>query len=204
MSENATAETKSIIDLKNKANSIINSKTMYAAGAGLIPFPVVDIAVLLGVQLSMIKSIAELFDQKFEEKWARHLVTTLVGGLGTAGVVSGVKAIPIVGSVVGMFTAPVTGAAATYALGKVFTHHFSHGGTLLSFDPVKSRKHFQQAYEEGTLKVEDLSSEENKKGFFDKLGYKDDLDDLKAQNKKTLDQMAELNAKLEKLLNGSK
>lgn len=65
----------------------------------------------------------------------------------------------------------VTAAAGTYATGKVFTYHFSQGGTLLDFDPVKSREFFQQEFESGQRFVADLSEVEEEvkkkqKGFF--------------------------------------
>jgi len=154
---NTVVEAPSISSLKKKANSITNRRTLYAAGAGLIPFPIVDIAALLGVQIVMIRDIAKLYEINFKEQRVKSIITTLVGDLGAIGVMSGVKTIPVVGSIIGAFSTSLTGAAATYALGKVFTQHFDQGGTLLDFDPVKSRKYFQEAYDEGKLYVEDLS-----------------------------------------------
>lgn len=146
---------------KRQADKITTRRTLYAAGAGLIPMPLVDIATVLGVQVIMIRDIARVYDADFKEQTVRSLITTLVGDIGAVGimgtVMSGVKAIPVVGTLLGGFTASITGAAATYALGKVFTQHFDQGGTLLTFDPVKSRKYFQDAYEEGQLFVEDLA-----------------------------------------------
>lgn len=160
--EAETVETTlSTVRLTQKADDIVKRRTLYAAGAGLIPIPLVDIATLLGVQVIMIRDIARLYNVDFKEQRVRSIITTLVGDLGAFGVmgtvITGVKAIPIVGTILGGFTASVTGAAATYALGKVFTQHFDQGGTLLNFDPVKSRKFFQESYEEGKLFVEDLS-----------------------------------------------
>ena len=147
----------STINLKKQADAITNRRTLYAAGAGLLPFPLVDVAALLGVQAFMVKDIADVYGVDFKEQKAKSIITTLVGDLGALGVMSGVKAIPVVGSILGAFSASLTGAAATYALGRVFTQHFDQGGTLLNFDPVTSRKYFQEAYEEGRLYVEDLS-----------------------------------------------
>ncbi len=147
----------STASLKKEANKITTRRTLYAAGAGLIPLPLVDVATLLGVQIIMIRDISRVYGVDFKEQRVRSIITTLIGDLGAAGVMSGVKAIPVVGTLVGSFTGALTGAAATYALGKVFTQHFDQGGTLLSFDPVKSRQYFQEAYEEGQIFVEDLS-----------------------------------------------
>jgi len=110
----------------------------------------------------MIRDIAQIYNVDYKDQVARSIITTLVGDLGAVGVMSGVKAIPVLGSLLGGFTASITGAASTYALGKVFTQHFDQGGTLLDFDPVKSRKYFQDAYEEGKIFVEGLTETDEK------------------------------------------
>ncbi|MCB9294770.1 MAG: hypothetical protein H6559_16855 [Lewinellaceae bacterium] len=65
-------------------------------------------------------------------------------------------------------------AAAAYALGKVFTQHFDQGGTLLDFDPVKSREFFEKEFEVGRMFVSDVTEVEEevkkeKKGMFGNL-----------------------------------
>lgn len=139
------------LERQSKADAITKRRTIYAAGAGLIPFPVLDLATLLGIQVVMIRDLAEVYEmeESFNENKAKHLIHSLVGSLGVSGVLSGVKAIPVVGSIVGMIGSPLNGAAATYALGKVFTKHFDHGGTLLDFDPAASRDYFEKEFEEG-------------------------------------------------------
>jgi uncharacterized protein (DUF697 family) len=136
---------------KMEANALVRRKTLYAAGAGLIPIPILDVATLLGVQVTMIKQIADIYEveHNYKKKWFGDIITALVGDLATVGVVSAVKAIPIVGTVIGIFTSPLTSASATYALGRVFIQHFDQGGTLLDFDPVTSRKLFNEEYKRG-------------------------------------------------------
>lgn len=58
-------------------------------------------------------------------------------------------AFPGMGALLGGATTVVTAAAGTYATGMVFTHHFEQGGTLLDFDPVKSRAFFQREFDVG-------------------------------------------------------
>lgn len=199
--------TSSTVELKNQANAITNRRTLYAAGIGLIPFPLVDVAAILGVQVVMIRDIANVYDVDFKEKPVRSIIATLVGDLGAIGVMSGVKAIPVLGTFIGGFTTSLTGAAATFALGKVFTQHFDQGGTLLNFDPVKSRKYFQEAFEEGQLYVEDLSETDdevkdksNWKNFFSRkkkeevVDNVEDLTDLRKKN----EEMKEMIMKLQK------
>ncbi|MFK7983172.1 MAG: DUF4332 domain-containing protein [Saprospiraceae bacterium] len=136
------------IDRIKEANKITNRKTIYAAGAGLIPFPIVDTAALLGVQLTMLQSIANLYEVEFKEHIAQSLIGSLISSISSIGVI---KLIPGLGTLAGGATAAITGATATYALGRVFTQHFDQGGTLLDFDPVSSREYYHKEFENGQL-----------------------------------------------------
>jgi len=193
----------STVQLKKQADAITNRRTLYAAGVGLLPFPLIDIAALLGIQVVMIRDIAKVYDVDFMEQPVQSLITTLVGDLGAVGVVSGVKTIPVIGSYIGGFTLSITGAAATYALGKVFTQHFDQGGTLLTFDPVKSRKYFQQAFEEGKLYVEDLAESDQaaqeKSGWRKFFNIKDKTLLAKKESSDTTEELAELRKKNEEI-----
>ena len=169
--ENTGAEVKSTVELKKEADKITVRRTLYAAGAGLLPFPIIDAALLLGIQITMVRSISQVYGVEFKENLVKSIIGSLVGTVGTAGVI---KAIPVVGTAIGSLTAATVGAASTYALGKVFTQHFDQGGTLLNFDPVASREYFQQEFEAGRLLVKDVQDveegvEKEKKGFFDNL-----------------------------------
>lgn len=148
---------KSTEELKQEADRITKRRTLYAAGAGLLPFPVIDAAILLGIQITMIRSIAKLYKVEFKENLVKSIIGSLVGSVGTAGVM---KAIPGLGTILGSLTTSATAAAATYAVGKVFTQHFDQGGTLLDFNPVKSREFFEKEFEAGRMFVSDVSEVE--------------------------------------------
>ena len=63
--ENVTL--KSTNELKLEAHKIIQRRTLYAAGAGLIPFPLVDAALLVGIQVTMVRSISKIYNVEFKE-----------------------------------------------------------------------------------------------------------------------------------------
>lgn len=144
---------------KAAAKKRIRNHMLYAAGLGLIPIPIVDTASILTTQVLMLRSIAKIYGLPFKEQRAKSLIGVLAGNLGTTSVL---KVIPGLGSVVGGAAMSLTAVAATYAIGKVFTLHFEQGGTLLDFDPVKSRKYFEQAYKEGEIKAAALKSKTKK------------------------------------------
>ena len=142
---------------KKKANKIVRFRTLLAAGFGFIPFPLLDAACILSIQLWMIRDLAKLYGIPFKKQLAQSIIGSLVGNIGTVGAV---KLIPGLGSLLGGGAVALSGGAATYALGKIFTQHFSQGGTLLTFDPVKSQQYFQQLYEEGKASVQELKEQE--------------------------------------------
>ena len=173
---------KSTESLKQEAHGIVKRRTLYAAGAGLLPFPVLDTAVVLGIQITMVRSISKLYHVEFKENIVKSIIGSLVGALGTAGVL---KAIPGAGQIIGGITAAATSAAATYALGKVFTQHFDQGGTLLDFDPVKSREFFEKEFEAGRMFVSDVTEVEKavEKEQTEKKGLGDLFTNKKKQQK---------------------
>jgi len=133
------------------AQSIIRYYSGWSLGAGLVPIPLVDMLLVSGVQIQMLRKLSDLYEVKFSEHIARNLVAALLGGLVaetlSAGVVGPLlRSIPGIGGLLGLVTMPALSAAATYALGRVFTEHFESGGTLLTFDPAKMREFFRKEY----------------------------------------------------------
>jgi uncharacterized protein (DUF697 family) len=70
------------------------------------------------------------------------------------------KAVPLVGALVGAPSMMVFCGASAWALGKVFVQHFESGGTFLSFDPGKVKEHFQEQFEEGQKLAATMGAEE--------------------------------------------
>ncbi len=199
MSETLTMESVTVVSSrKRRADAITNRRTLYAAGAGLIPIPIIDIATLLGVQIVMIKDIAAVYNElpNFRRNKIKNFITALVGDFGVAGIMSGVKAIPIVGSIVGLIGAPVTAAASTYALGKVFTQHFDQGGTLLDFDPETSRDYFREEFENGKNLANDITDETNGPAT---SGSPSESPEAKSFQNKLLKSLDKINERLDKL-----
>ncbi len=135
-------------------NKIVKQHALVAAGVGFLPLPIVDYVALIGVQLNLLRKLAEIYDVPFFEDKVKHLITPLVGAA-FPGLVGGplmfslTKFIPFLGSTVGIVTMPILGGATTYAVGKVFIQHFASGGTFLTFDPEKVKAYYAQMFEEG-------------------------------------------------------
>jgi uncharacterized protein (DUF697 family) len=124
-------------------------------GVGLIPFPVVDMVGITGVQLNMLRRLSNTYEVPFTEHKVKNILASLLGGSSVLPIgrtlMSLVKAVPLAGQAIGAVTMPITAGAVTYAVGKVFHQHFASGGTFLTFDPDKVREYYKEMLEEGKV-----------------------------------------------------
>ena len=134
------AETTEVpqVDVHERAAEIISSSVRWSAAAGAVPLPILDLVALGVVQAKMISDLSQAYGQPVNAEAAKSVVSVLLGTLLPAGVTgallgSGSKTVPMVGTVLGMVSMAAFGAAATYAIGKVFVRHFEKGGSLESF-----------------------------------------------------------------------
>ena len=144
------------------ADGLVANYALGSLAVGAIPFPVVDLVALSGLQLKMLHSLAKLYGVDFSEQLGKSLIASLIGGGVPLSVAthlaalgrSLVKTLPGVGTAAGMVGMSVFGGASTYAVGKVFIQHFESGGTLLDFDPKRVKDYYAQQFEKGkeTLK----------------------------------------------------
>jgi uncharacterized protein (DUF697 family) len=135
------------------AQEIIKKYMWWSAGAGLIPFPYLDLSAVVGVQIKMLADMSKAYEVEFSANRIKAVVGALLGGLGTEGlshnfIMRWAKTIPFVGFFVNL-SYPVFAAATTYAVGKVFIQHFESGGTFLDFKPEKVKGYFADLFKEG-------------------------------------------------------
>lgn len=154
---------------EHQANAVVAKHVKWAAGLSLVPVPMLDIALIIGSQVTMLSELSDVYDLKFSRSTAGSLITSLIGGLG-AGALAGSttsflsKFIPGGGLLLGVAgAASLAGmaAATTYAVGKIFTMHFASGGTIFTFDPKQMHHHFAELYKERLHKPTPSSSAPN-------------------------------------------
>lgn len=126
------------IDVHERAAKIISSSVAWSAAAGAVPVPLLDLVALGTVQAKMISDLSQVYGQPVRAEAAKGVVSVLLGTLLPAGVTgallgSGAKTVPVAGTILGMASMAAFGAAASYAIGKVFVRHFEKGGDLDSF-----------------------------------------------------------------------
>lgn len=136
-----------------KAHESVKNYTMSAVSIGFVPIPLVDLAVLTAIQLKMLDSLAKNYDVPFSKNLTKSLLISLASSSIAVNIAmplgSLFKAVPIIGQTSGLISTALTGAAFTYAVGKLFIEHFESDGTFLDFDVKKYRAHFKDLYEEG-------------------------------------------------------
>jgi uncharacterized protein (DUF697 family) len=151
-------------DKEKQALKTVKNYMWWSMGAGLIPVPFVDLVAVSGVQLKMLSDLAKIYGVEFQENRGKAIVGSLMAyvvpstvSFGSVG--SLIKAIPLVGTLIGAPTMVLFCGASAWALGKVFIQHFESGGTFLTFDPAKVKEHFQQEFAEGTKVAADMDTQ---------------------------------------------
>lgn len=147
----ATAVTNEESNAAKSAN-IVSAATKWSAAAGFIPVPYLDLAGLAAVQVQMVMDIAKLYGKSADKELVRGAVATLLGTMAPASLAAPVagsflKLVPGLGSLAGGASMGALGAAATYAIGKVFTQHFEDGGSVASFDAEAAKGDAKQAFD---------------------------------------------------------
>ena len=120
------------------AMRIVRRYVAASAIAGLNPVPVLDVAVLGGVHISLIRDLSHHYGAEFSEHTARNILIAVAASIipGAIGTVIGrrsLRAIPFLVPGAGLLTMSAFSAAVSYGLGRVFINHFETGGTLDSF-----------------------------------------------------------------------
>lgn len=136
------------------SETVIRKHMLWALGAGILPFPVLDLAAITAVEVKMVRDLAKLYGVDFHQERGKAIVGGLLVGvlphpLSFSALGSLVKAVPIIGPIVGGVAVPIFAAGLTWALGRVFVQHFASGGTLLNFNPDKTREQVHAGIEEG-------------------------------------------------------
>lgn len=136
-----------------QAREMIHKRVMAAAGVGLVPIPIVDLAGLTGIQLEMLSRLSKMYNIPFRKDIGKSLIGSLLGSAlpvwALPPAASLIKAIPIIGQTTGAVSMSILGGAATYAIGQVFLQHFESGGTFLDFYPESVKEYFAEQFKKG-------------------------------------------------------
>ena len=142
---------------KTEADGIVKKYALGALGMGIIPFPLIDMAALTGVQLKMIHRLSKLYHIEFSDHIGKSFIASLIGSeiplSFSLNLIRFIKCAPICGQLAGMIGFSLFGSASTYAVGRVFIQHFESGGTFLTFNPQKAREGYKQEFKKGKEEI---------------------------------------------------
>jgi uncharacterized protein (DUF697 family) len=141
------------------AEKIITNHIIYSMTAGAIPLPLVDVTAVTVIQLDMIKQLANHYGAQYDQDSGKSLVSSLVGATLARMGASAVKAIPGVGTVIGISTQVLLSGASTYALGKIFDGHFSKRGSIFDLDVNDVKSKYEELLQKGKDVVQGLRKE---------------------------------------------
>ena len=146
-----------------KADSIIKNHVMFATGAGAIPIPLLDFAGVTAVQLDMMKKLTNLYNDNYSENVGKAFIASITStSLARMGA-SLIKAIPGIGTALGVVSMSVMSGASTYALGNVITHFLDKGIGLEDINEDLARKVYEENLEKGKKVAEDLKNKAEQK-----------------------------------------
>jgi uncharacterized protein (DUF697 family)/predicted GTPase len=133
---------------ERRAMPTILAYSSMAATAGAVPVPVVDLALIAGVQTGMLNQLARMYGQPLDSSRMRELAGALgVGLVARSAGRSLIKAIPVVGSVLGSVSGAVLAGAATYALGRAFCHYYRDVLDGKAPDIARLKAYFNEQFE---------------------------------------------------------
>lgn len=146
-----------------KADSIIKNHVMFATGAGAIPIPLLDFAGVTAVQLDMMKKLTNLYNENYSENVGKAFIASLTStSLARMGA-SLIKAIPVIGTTLGVVSMSIMSGASTYALGNVITQFLEKGIGFEDFNEEMARRVYEENLEKGKKVAEELKNKAEKK-----------------------------------------
>ncbi len=115
-------------------HDIIQTYALYAAGAGFIPIPLIDLASISSVQYKMIKRLSAEYKIPFDKKRAESAIAAILGGTSSfeLGWITRFmfKRVPIIGPIIGGTAVSTFAYASTKVIGNIFNDHFKTGGDM--------------------------------------------------------------------------
>ncbi len=129
---------------RSAAQRIIRNATLVSLAAGLEPFPLVDIPILLGNQIRLVLRLAALYGEKVDSadttQHIRELVAVIAGGLGLRYLAEeAAKLVPFGGD----FISGAIAGAGTWAMGQVVLEYYEGGREI---NPLRLRMMYSDFY----------------------------------------------------------
>lgn len=139
-----------------QADKLIDRYVLWSMGAGAIPIPMLDMAAVTGLQFNLCKDLCELYGVNFNESMTKNIITSLAGATLAKVGASLIKAIPVVGSMLGGVPMVVLSGTSTYSIGHVFKKHLEIGDIFSTFKFDNAKKMYDNIFDQGKGYVNNL------------------------------------------------
>jgi len=181
--------------LREKGERIVKVHCGWAAAAGLVPVPLLDIAAVTGIQLDMLKQLCTLYKVRYSESQGKSWITSLSGSILARMGASALKSVPVIGSLIGGVSMAALSGGATYAVGQVTIAQFESGDDFETADVERAREAYAEEFERG----KEVAAQMAKKGAVSGDVF-EKLEKLAALKQKGIVSEAEYEAQKKKLL----
>lgn len=160
--------------IPTKAERIIKKSTISSMAAGAVPVPIIDVALVMGIQMKMLQQLCEVYEVNYStEKMNAWIASILSGTLLMRFGGSALKTMPGLGWLAGGATLALTSGASTFAIGNIAMGYLAEGQSFVEMDAKKAKEEFKKEFEKGKAFVKDLKDEKP-----------DNEEDVKPSNKK--------------------
>jgi len=145
--------------IPTKAERIIKKSTISSMAAGAVPVPIVDIALVMGIQMKMLQQLCDEYEVNYStEKMNAWIASILSGTLLMRFGGSALKFMPGLGWLAGGATLALTSGASTFALGNIAMGYLGEGQSFVEVDIKEAKENFKKEFEKGKEFVNDLKN----------------------------------------------
>ena len=148
-------------------DDLIKRYCYWSFSISLIPVPIVDLAAMVTIQVKMIQEISKLHKIPLSDEKAKKTVAVLIANVSSSSFMGLAKLAPGIGYLVVTIPLATINVTNTYAVGKIFAHHFESGHTI---DSLGSGR--QKAFLQSTLADGKAFARRTKKEFLDRFKNK--------------------------------
>ena len=144
-------------DLTTQANHIVRNHCIVSGALGILPIPPLGVALITANGLKMVHKLSSIYGVEFNKELGKSAIGSFLAACGTFSIsgrlIWGLStALPVAAPIIGVVTRPIFSTALMYLMGKIFIQHFESGGTFLTLDPKKVRRHYAELFQEGESK----------------------------------------------------
>jgi len=154
---------KKVQEVKPKTSDIdeiIAQAASKASIAAALPVPMLDVAAVIYVQMSMVKKLAAIYNINIEDRgrlWLSSTISATVSKLTTEMVESLVEEIKLDKVLSSSLVKATISGFITTVTGEVYNYHFSKGGKPEDITPSDYLQFFKEQLESGRINIDTLA-----------------------------------------------